>query len=802
MDIDESRPSGPLSDITVIEVAEGVAGSFCGRMLAAFGANVIKVERPQSGSWTRHAKPQLEGFRTPEASALNLYTNMGKKSVTIDWDTPDGMDSLRGLLAGTDVLIDDWSAEHRGKLGLAQNDLHSISESLINLSITPFGLHGPYSNWQSTPIVSLALGGYLYLSGSEFREPLMLPGYQAQYLTAMQAYAGVLLALGARDETGRAQPVELAEMEVLGALHQFTTTLYTYSGEIRKRAGTRLAIGSPRGGYPITTIPCKDGYITFSASAAQQWDMLCAMIGREDMLDDPKFATFANLRVIGDEIDEILKEWTRDKTRQEIADIAAGIWSVPASPVLNLDEVLADTQYVERGLFQEFEQSDGDKLTFPTVPFKMSKTNPTFSRAPSLGEHNSAIGKALPPKKSQSTGRPASRNRLLEGIRILDLTRVWAGPLATRILGDFGAHVIKMSDPRVPIDRWAGVNNKHNRNKPSLGIRLDTPEGKEAFLELVAISDIVIESFRPRVMRNFGLSYDALREVRPDIIMCAISGYGAAGEYAEFPAYGTSVESITGIPSIMGYEGGPPLPSCIAYPDPIAGLNAIATMLTALRHRRMTGEGQFIDVALSEGPICHMGEIFGAFGRDGIQPTRNGNSHYRWAPHGVFQTTGDDCWIAIAITTDDQWQSLCEAMKRSELASDEKYSTESARKANERELDQIISHWTVNLDAKKLMHELQSKGVPAGAVNKNVDLLNDPHLNSRDFFVELDEADIGYKMYPGQAIRTNGIDRNSWKASSRLGENNSDILNALLGHSESSTTNLHNKGVIGTYLDF
>ena len=134
-----------------------------------------------------------------------------------------------------------------------------------------------------------------------------------------------------------------------------------------------------------------------------------------------------------------------------------------------------------------------------------------------------------------------------------------------------------------------------------------------AFLELVAVSDIVIESFRPRVMRNFDLAYDSLREVRPDIIVCSLSGYGSTGVHAEYPAYGTSVESITGLPSLMGYEGGPPMTSGIAYPDPVAGLNSLGAMLTALRHRSITGEGQFIDVALSEGPVCQIAEYIAAY---------------------------------------------------------------------------------------------------------------------------------------------------------------------------------------------
>ena len=779
----------PLADITVVEVAESVAGAFCGRMLAAFGARVIMIERPPHGSWTRYAEPQLKGYDSPESGALFLFDNMGKESVTLDWTSADGKAALLDLVRNADVLVDDWQPRTRRELGIDADTIQALNPLLVNLSITPFGLSGPYADWQSTPLVSLALGGYLYLSGEEDREPLMLPGYQAQRLTAMKGYAGIILALRARDMIGRGQPVEVSEMEALTALHQFTFVSHGYDGIIRKRAGVRLATGRRTGGYPITTLPCKDGYITFSASAAHQWDYVCAMIGREDLLIDPRFAAFQSLKDAADEIDEILLEWVADKTRQEIVELAAGVYSVPASPVFDLSETLQDSQYVERGLFAEFEHPQGGSLTFPRVPFHMSLTQPSFSPAPSLGQHNTAV---LPktPSPLMGEGWGGGENPphtvhpckpLLSGIRVIDLTRVWAGPLVARILADYGAHVIKVADPRVPVDRTRGVDNKHNRNKDSLALRLDLQEGRDAFLDLAAVSDIVIESFRPHVMRNFRLDYESLRKARPDIIMCSISGYGSEGAAAEFPAYGTSVESITGIPSLMGYTGEMPMTSGIAYPDPVTGMNALAAIMTALRHRTATGQGQFIDLALAEGPVCQIGEFIGAYAHNGVQPARSGNRHYKYAPHGVYRCSGDDRWLAIAVTCEEQWVALCKVMGVSALAQDKRFCDESARKANEADLNGIIADWTKARDAIEMMNALQDAGVPAGAVHRSVDMLGDPHLRERDFFVTLDEPDVGRKTYPGQAIITDGLPKQTWRPSARLGAHNKHILSELLG---------------------
>ena len=315
---------------------------------------------------------------------------------------------------------------------------------------------------------------------------------------------------------------------------------------------------------------------------------------------------------------------------------------------------------------------------------------------------------------SPLTEEGKSESSPLSDIRILDLTRVWAGPLATRILADFGADVIKISDPRVPIDRLGGTNNKLNRNKPNLALRLDHDSGRDAFLELVKTADVVVENFRPRVMRNFSLTYQDLRQVRPDIVMCSMPGYGTTGKYADYPAFGPSVEAMTGIPSMMGYQGGPPRTSALAFPDPVSALNSVAAIMTALNHRRRTGQGQFIDLALIEGPICQIGEFIAAHSMTGIQPPRVGNAHPDHAPYGVYPARGEDEWIAICVTSDEQWIELCRLMGSPELADSDEYADESARRRNSERLDGIVARWTREHDAAQLAASLQSVGIAAG----------------------------------------------------------------------------------------
>ena len=384
----------------------------------------------------------------------------------------------------------------------------------------------------------------------------------------------------------------------------------------------------------------------------------------------------------------------------------------------------------------------------------------------------------------------------LSNIRILDLTRVWAGPLALRMLADFGAEVIKISDPRVPVDRESGTNNKLNRNKLGLALRLDEPEGRQLLLDLTNISDVVIENFRPRVMRNFDLTYEDLKTVKPDIIMCSMPGFGSEGEYAEYPAFGPSVETMTGISSLMGYPGGPPMVSGIAYPDPLAAMNGAGALMSALLHRQRTGQGQFIDLALSEGPVCQIGEHIVAFSRTGTQPLRIGNTHPNHAPYGVYPCSDDDQWIAICVTSDNQWAILQKLMGNSD-GDDSRFASSASRVSHRAELDELVGQWSVKHDSRELTGKLQNLSIAAGAAVNNWQMLEDPHMNQRGFMMDIDEPDLGVKRYPGQAIRLSSTPATKQNPSPQLGEHTRQLLHNLLSMSNAEIDRHAEHEIIG-----
>ena len=393
------------------------------------------------------------------------------------------------------------------------------------------------------------------------------------------------------------------------------------------------------------------------------------------------------------------------------------------------------------------------------------------------------------------SAKNGSKEGSLTGLRVLDLTRVWAGPLATRIYGDYGADIIKISDPRVPLLSPNGLNSKLNRNKKNIGLRLDKPDGREIFLELTAISDVIIENFRPRVMRNLHITYETLAKVNPHIIMCSMPGFGLDGPYSEYPAFGTTAEALAGIPGLIGYDSSLPISTGIAYGDPVSGLNAVGILLTALRHRNITGTGQFIDIALAASPACNLGEFFAANSSNGYTPTINGNKSEHYSPHGAYPTRGEDQWISLSITNEKTWKALTEIINNPILSS-EAYRVFENRKRDEILIDAHISDWFASKEAQEVMFQLQTRGIAAGVVSSNRQLLSDPHLNQREFFADMNEPLFGVKRYDGQSIQGNFINKSDWKTTEEVGGSSKEILMKLLGYTNDDCETLGKEGTI------
>lgn len=374
----------------------------------------------------------------------------------------------------------------------------------------------------------------------------------------------------------------------------------------------------------------------------------------------------------------------------------------------------------------------------------------------------------------------------LKNVRIVDLTRVWAGPLGTRVLADFGADVIKVSDPRMPISAWGKVNNKLNRNKRNIGLRLDTETGRNILFDLISVSDIVIENFRPRVMRNLELTYNVLSKVNPSIIMCSMPGYGLTGPYSEYPAFGSTAEAISGINSMLGYSENEPIQTGLSYADPISGLNSVSMVMAMLRKRILTGKGSHVELALADSPIGTLGEFFVATSAGAGNTSILSNKHDHMSPHGVYKTKGDDQWIAIAIKTDEEWEKLVSMIGDERLKSPSfKHTTD--RKENEIFIDSCISGWSTLMNRDDAMNLLQANQIAAAAILNNLEVLENKHLNERDFFTLMTEKNYGEQKYDGQSIPGHKKSKSNWFPMNELGESTDQILNHLLGKKTDET---------------
>jgi benzylsuccinate CoA-transferase BbsF subunit len=379
---------------------------------------------------------------------------------------------------------------------------------------------------------------------------------------------------------------------------------------------------------------------------------------------------------------------------------------------------------------------------------------------------------------------------VLQKIRILDFSWVLAGPYATRILADFGAEVIKVQ-PLLPQeeDKFSrGYYNTWNRNKRGITLNLDKPEGIALAKKLVKISDAVVENFTPRVMANWGLDYNSLKKIKPDIIMLSLSTMGNSGPWRDYVGFGTTIQAFSGITYLTSFPGKPPLGLGTAYADHVAGLFGCLALLGAAEYRQKTGEGQYIDLSQVEAMSSLLGEAIVDYQLKG-EAAVVGNNSTEAAPHGVYPCKGDDRWCALAVFTDEEWEGFKRALGNPSWAEDKKFNTFSGRLKNKARLDSLIEEWTEEHTAEEVMALLQGEGVAAGVVQNAADLAQDPQLKERGFFIELDKT-----VSEATPIRLSHAPAKYRRLAPTLGQDNDYVYGELLGMSE--LANLKKQGII------
>jgi crotonobetainyl-CoA:carnitine CoA-transferase CaiB-like acyl-CoA transferase len=809
-----------LADLVVVECGQGAAGAFGAKALADLGADVIKVESPE-GDGDRNAGPFPHDTPHPERSGRFLYLNANKRGVTLDVASAPDRRLLHDLLERADIFISDLPPRRLDELDIDADRLRAAHPRLITTLISPFGQSGPYRDYAGSDLIAWHMGGTGY--GTPFnavtdparQPPLRGGGIQADYLAGWTAAAATMAALFHREQTGIGQVVDISAMEAVANMVRAGIALYSYDRTIVPE--TRLKAGSP------WIYPCRDGFISMSTLRDHWWEALKDLMGRPAWADNPTFTDIAGRRQSADALDALLGEWFSEHDRAELYQMLVSR-GVPCFPVNTVDDVLRSPQLNARGFFVTQEHPEAGTITQPGPAIRLSQTPWCLRRpAPLLGQHNEEvlssgedgvrtaepeIGRA---RAATSDNGIVIDKQPLRGVRILDFGWILSVPHCTAWLGTLGAEVIRVeSAARLDLGRAgitgaadgiAGPNrgssfNGLNYSKQSITLNIASAEGKALVRDLVAISDVVTENFATGVLDKLGLGYEALRAIKPDIIMLSGSTLGTSGPERDATGWGPNVCAYAGLPAITGYADGPPSDLGGIWPDYMIGTLMVYAVLSALHHQRRTGEGQRIEVAMGEVVATMIPEAFLDYTMNGRLTPRQGNRDGVAAPHNVYPCRGDDEWIAIAIQTDAEWRALCHTIGRGDLASDPRFADAAGRRAAEDEIDAAVAGWTCGRAPYEAFHLLQAAGVAAGPVLSIPGLMNDPHLRERGFVVEMDHPEVGPRTVAGLPAKFGAIPDLAYGPAPCLGEHNQSVYRGLLSLSADEMWRLQEEKVI------
>ena len=799
----------PLDSLTVLELGHAVSTAYCGRQFAAWGADVVVLE-PDQGSPLRGLHPLARGRDGATHSLLWQYVAANKRTLlqrTLGEHPSERREHLLHLLRGTDVLITDWTdADLTETFGLTLSALHDALPHLVITSLTPFGLSGPYSDYAGSELVVQALSGYLALNGTPDQPPLRAPGHLTAYAAGVSAFVAALGCYFKRLQTGHGEVIEASEMETLAALVPYLRVQYL-GGDLHRQGGNEAG---------VRLLQCADGWVSVLPLDPRQAGIFAKV------LDIPRDAFPSNL-FEGDYFERVDKaiafysHYTRRKTMQAVFEGLAA-QGIVCGKVLAPADLLSLSQLQAREYFDTLHHAHLGTLKVPGAAAKLSSLHQVQpGTAPALGGATHPQDLNWAPRDA-ATDTASTNRRPLQGVMVVDLTQAWIGPFATLALADLGAEVIRVESHKRP-DVWrqaspnpVAIKNVHaervnrsayfnsvNRDKRTVSLDLKSDRGKALFLDLVARADVVTENYTPRVMANFGLHYDALRTIKPDLVMASFSGFGKTGPLSDYKSNGAAIEAMAGWDVLHHYVDGPPLLMGFYQADPISGLQMAALILLSLIHRERTGEPQNIDGAMLEAAAGYIGEALLAAQLE-MDLGRGGNADPDMAPQGVYACAGDDRWLALTVTDDDCWQRLLQVPGCPDELQDSRFATAAARRSHHIELDALLQSWTQDLDADALMQALQARDIPAGTVRGTAEGLHEPHLQARNWFQTHHHAELGTHRYNGFLWRFADAPPVSTLAPPRLGEHSRELLAEKLGLSEAEIDQLWAEGVTGAVL--
>jgi crotonobetainyl-CoA:carnitine CoA-transferase CaiB-like acyl-CoA transferase len=784
-----------LQGLRILDCTEEVAGPYCSLLLAGLGAEVMKIEPPQGDS-ARHLPPFARDRRDRETSLIFLHLNRAKHSLVLDPTTEESRAVFRRLANTADALLVDGDAQRALALWqVSREELRQARPTLVITSLTPFGEAGPWRDWVGTELILSAASGLASCTGEAERSPLKVGGHPCSLAQGQTAAAATLAAVWDARRRGVGSDVEASGAEANADLLE-NWALGIYQGRPMPRLGRQH-----NSSYPFEVYPCRGGLVGVHTRPGL-WQDFAALLEAPE-LGDPELAEPEGRMRFRERIDAYILRWLsgRDKLEAYHAGQAKRFaFGYVATP----EDLVRSAHLKAREFFHAIQHPVVPDAIYPGPPFRL-RSGWQDGPAPLLDQHREEILRFTAPENDwQVSEQPApSPDPILPlaGVRMLDLSQIWAGPRATKILADYGAEVIKI-ESRHRTDRSRGYQRflkeqaagriaserEHNRRtqfeqlhrgQQSITLDLRSALGRRAFLQLAAVSDVVIANFAYGVLARLGVDWQDLEPVNPRLILLSMTGFGDSGPERDYVAYGVTQEELSGIYSLTGYEGEGPLKSGSNIGDPMNGLHGVVAILAALHERDRTGRGQYIEFSQNESSIGFIGDLVLDYVVNGRMAQPTGNAHPLWAPHGIYPARGEDQWVAIAARNEDDWQRVLAVLGADDLGREARFQSLADRLTHRADLDRELARWTVAWERQELAVALQAQGVPAAPVLTSLEVQYHPHYEARGFLPTLTHPDGGQYRYFGPLWRINGMRPPIQRPAPLLGEHTAEVLRTL-----------------------
>lgn len=771
----------PIQDLRIMELADPfTSASLCGRLLADLGADVVMFEDSRLVS---RSKGRRDGSKRD--SYLFEFVAAGKRSALFDGENSHFSSPIfRDAMSCADVLlVDREGLSVLDGFGFALESISKEMPHLVVCCVTPFGMTGPLSKVPTTEITMQAMAGPMLANGYAEDPPLKAGIPIARCGTAILSALATMAGIYERCSSGLGQLIDMAEYDVLITLQGTLLPSYFLTGKPFVRIGNRHGMAAPWNAYETS-----DGWIVICTMGQSQWGALAKLIGYPDLVEDDRFLD-AVLRVRNTvELDGYIESWTRSQTSADAVRALDEI-GIPVGPIRRIDEVLKSPHT----LFRKSIIRNGDTVipgpilkigqfvddeSFP-IPDPGSSTRAWETGSKSDWRGKIATSGAEIYETAEDGNQPGGP---LKGVKVLEVGSFTAGPLACRYLSMLGAEVLKVEPPKGEGSRQlaqrvgdAGyIYYLNNTDKYGCTLALDTSRGRDKFLALAKSSQALVTNLSTDQMERYQLEYSDLSRVNPELIYCAITGYGLSGPDGRRKAFDTVVQATSGIMALTGLAEEPPLKIAMSVADVMGACLGAAGVVAGLLKKLRTGKGDLVDAAMQDVAVWGTQEAWPEYLSGRSVPSRNGNKDYELCPNDCYQSS--DRQVVISVQSESQWRSLLRLMGREDLLGDIRFLTSESRQVNSNAVDEIINGWTILHSSSEIVRNCWAEGLPAAVSAELGDVVNAAQTEIRNMILTQVHPKYGEIKVIGSPFKFSRTSANVMRMAPDLGQDNERFL--------------------------